>query len=95
MLKMVSNEEGERVRTETDKKASDLRDLLKGATVMDVNFKSVWMNQRPVEGLVLEKDGRMFLLTVESEASWEGSTIDWIEVMDVKTREVLSGEDGQ
>jgi hypothetical protein len=90
-IRMVSEEIGKQIRETSDKRAAELRSLLVGARVMDVNFKSVWLNNRPVEGLVLEKeDGRMFLLTAEAEGSWEGSVLKWIEVMDVKTREILS-----
>jgi hypothetical protein len=94
-IRMVSDKEGEEIRNTTEEKANKLRNLLVGAVVTDVKYKTTWMNQRPIESIAVEKNGKTYLLTVESESSWGGSTIDWLEVENMKTREVISGECGQ
>jgi len=94
-IRMVSGKESEEIRKTTEDKANAISNLLVGAMVTNVKFKTMWINQRPIEAITVEKNGRTYLMTVESESSWEGSTIDWLEIEDMKTHDVLSGECGQ
>jgi hypothetical protein len=62
------------VNSEVSKR--EIEDLLKEGRIVDCNFGDV-----SLKGLVIEKNGKLYLLSVESDLFY-GNPIAWIEVMD-------------
>lgn len=67
----------------------ELRNLLKGSTIIDVDFQTFYDTPILNQLTIVTKEGQLLLATVNSEASYEGSTNDWLEIVDVKTNNRL------
>jgi hypothetical protein len=90
---MVSNEEGERIRAETDARKAALLRTLEGAKITELIFGGIGISAMRLDGFILEKDGKQFRVTVEGTiegTTYYSSLITWIEVTDVEENKTLT-----
>ena len=63
-------------------KTKEVKELLKGAVVIDVTIDS-WFSS--IESMTVEKDGKLFLLSVEANMGYESTPEATLEITDVST----------
>ena len=63
-------------------KTKEVKELLKGAVVIDVTIDS-WFSS--IASMTVEKDGKLFLLSVEANMGYESTPEATLEITDVST----------
>jgi len=86
---MVSDEEGKRIRAETDARKAALLRTLEGAKVTELVFGGMGISAMRLDGFILEKEGKQFRVEVEGNTFYD-SVVTWIEVVDVAENKTLT-----
>ena len=87
-IRMVSNEEGERLRKEEAARQESIRQRLVGATVTDLRFHGIGITGATIQEMTLEKDGTAFSVEIEAD-TYYGSIISRLAITDLTTRREL------
>lgn len=70
-IRMVSKEEGERLRAEEELRQANIKSLLVGCKITDVIFSGCGITNLQINGVVLEKHDQTYSLTYEAEQYYE------------------------
>jgi hypothetical protein len=71
-IQMVSDEDGEKLRRFEEMRQGKIKSLLAGAVITDVIFEGGFgIGGKGISGLVAEKDGKIFDISVDSQQYYE------------------------
>jgi hypothetical protein len=71
-IQMVSDEDGERLQRFEEMRQGKIKSLLAGAVITDVIFEGGFgIGGKGISGLVMEKDGKMFGVSIDTHQFYE------------------------
>jgi hypothetical protein len=70
-IRMVSNEEGEKLRAEEAARQDEIKNILIGSKITGLTFHGIGITGHTIQELSLEKDGQRWVVQVEAEQFYE------------------------